>query len=751
MAPTVRNFFLKIFPVLVTFLLLVASFVMLGVSTKDPNQSSTINSWLIPLNITVLVILTCLIIYNVLRALKHLRSKRAGSRFTLRLMYAFSLLTILPVLVVSYFSMNFIGDRIDNWFDVKIEGALDDSLELARNSLEVRMRQHLFNLERVGEALSRVDQLDYDSFIDQQAKTLGAFEIALFDNNKRVLVYSSEEAGTLLPNYPTEDIVRKLSTRNYMYQLEPVGEDGLFSRVAIAISPTNNRDTLILTALFSFSDKERILADNVQDTYTQYQEISYQKDLINKGFRITLLLIMLLSMLFSIWAAFIYSIRLTKPVRNLLDATQAVASGDLQKKLEVDKNDDFSLLARSFNIMTTRLSTAQKESAASQLQVQRQHDYLTTVLGSLTSGVITLDNNFAIRRINASAEKLFDISLRDSKGKSLKKVASQAKELLPFYGAVMPYLLRSAKSENEKDKDWQIEISLILEHVKHNLVCRGLVLPELIDGELGYVLVIDDISEMIQAEHDAAWGEVARRLAHEIKNPLTPIRLSAERLQHRLKPKLDIDDAELLQRMSNTIVHQVDSMKNMVDAFSEYARTPDLSLRNIDINSLIREVVDLYRINQTNAELTLNLVGTPILNIDGDRIRQLLINLIKNALDAMHDNNSGETTSDQKVISKLTICSNIETLTNGVDQFKLTLSDNGPGINETLLPNLFEPYKTTKTKGGGLGLAIVKRIVEEHDGRVIAQNNKDIGASIHVYLPYEKTMSVVNKEVANDS
>ena len=293
MAPTLRTFFFQIFPVLVTFLLLVASFVMLGISTKDPNQSSTINSLLIPLNITVLVILIGLIIFNVVKALKHLRSKRAGSRFTLRLMYAFSLLTILPVLVVSYFSMNFIGDRIDNWFDVKIEGALDDSLELARSSLEVRMRQHLFNLERVGEALSRVDELDYNSFIDQQAKALGAYEIALFNKNKRVLVYSSEEAGTLLPRFPTEDIVRKLSTRNYMYQLEPVGEDGLYSREAISISPTSTRNTLILTALFSFSDKERILADNVQDTYTQYQEISYQKDLIKNGFRITLLLIML--------------------------------------------------------------------------------------------------------------------------------------------------------------------------------------------------------------------------------------------------------------------------------------------------------------------------------------------------------------------------------------------------------------------------------------------------------------------------
>ena len=200
---------------------------------------------------------------------------------------------------------------------------------------------------------------------------------------------------------------------------------------------------------------------------------------------------------------------------------------------------------------------------------------------------------------------------------------------------------------------------------------------------------------------------------------------------------MDGESAELLQRMSNTIVHQVDSMKTMVDAFSEYARVPDLKIKNTNINGLIREVVELYRINQTNAEIILDLDGSPILNIDGDRIRQLMVNLIKNALDAMHENNHDDENDNSKSSSKLTICSFIEPIEDGKKQHKLTLSDNGPGIDEELLPNLFEPYKTTKTQGGGLGLAIVKRIVEEHDGRVLAKNNKEQGASIHVYLPYK--------------
>ena len=724
MAITVRTIFFQVLPVALTFLLLAISLVLLGISTSNPQQSGSINTWLIPLNIIILLILTGLIVYNVVKAFRMLRSGKAGSRFTLRLMYAFTLLTILPVLVVSYFSMNFIGDRIDNWFNIKIEGALDDSLDLARSSLDVRMRQHLFDLERLATALTKIDAFDYASFIERQLHEMGAYEIVLLGNNKRVLVYSGDDVGELLPHFPTDDIFKKISSRGYMYQLEPVGEDGLFSRVAITLSPGIGRETLILTALFSFSDKELVLAENVQDTYNQYQEISYQRGLIKKSFRMTLLLIMLLSILFSIWAAFIYSLRLTKPVRELLEGTMAVASGDLQKKLPVTDENDFSLLVRSFNTMTTRLSNAQKESIQSQQQMQRQHDYLNIVLDNLTSGVITLDDDFVIRRINRSAEQVFLLPLMKYRGESFKTLCAENEDLAPLCETVMPFL----ESDSDRETEWQTETILFLEGVKHTIVCRGAVLPELIDGTQGYVLVFDDISKVIQVEHDAAWSEVARRLAHEIKNPLTPIQLSAERLQRRLKPLLDEESADLLQRMSSTIVQQVDTMKKMVNAFSEYARVPELHLKNVEINKLIKDVVELYRNNQSHAEIILDLKGNPILHVDSDRMRQLLVNLIKNALEAMKDHNSEKS-------AVLTISSTMGEFKTGKQQFVLAISDNGPGIDEELLPHLFEPYKTTKIKGTGLGLAIVKRIVEEHDGRVVVKNNDIEGASFSVYLP----------------
>ncbi len=774
MALTLRTLFFRVFPIAITFLLLAISLVLLNISTKNPQQSSDINTWLIPLNIVIFLILSSLIIASGFKVFKGLRARQAGSRFTLRLMYAFSILTILPVLVVSYFSMNFIGDRIDNWFNVKIEGALDDSLELARNSLDVRIRQHLFNLERVAEALSTKDELDYSAFLERQMNAMGAYELVLLGSNKRVIVYSGYDTGTLIPHFPADLIFRKLSTRGYMYQLEPVGKEGLYSRVAVSLKSSVGRETLILTALFPFSEKEQILAENVQNTYNQYQEINYLRSQIKNSFRLTLFLIMLLSILFSVWAAFIYSQRLTEPVRTLLEGTLAVASGNLQKKLPVAEKDDFSLLARSFNTMTARLSAARRESEESQQRMKRQHDYLNIVLDNLTSGVITVDEKLVIRRINTVAVQILGMPAQKYTGKTLNDICESYKGLQPFCETVIHCLhdndihqhsLADFDGKDEKNlsntnnnltinthhsgngsNEWQSEINLFVDGKRRTLMCRGAKLPALLDGSQGYVLVIDDISEMIQAEHDAAWSEVARRLAHEIKNPLTPIQLSAERLLSRLKPKLDDESADLLQRMSNTIVNQVDTMKKMVNAFSEYARAPALKLQDVDMRDLISDVVELYRNTQFNTEVQVDLVDENLprkLHIDSDRIRQLLVNLIKNALEATED--AAPTTKNANEIADghrtkpavVSVSTKLEITDNG-KFYVISVSDNGPGIAEELLPTLFEPYTSTKSKGSGLGLAIVKKIVEEHNGQVFAKNKKSGGAEISVYLPVDR-------------
>lgn len=723
MAVTVRTVFFQILPVVLTAVLLGASLTILNLSTRNPETSDGIIGWLAPLNIAILLILSFLILFNLYQAITRLRTQQAGSRFTLRLMLAFSILTVIPVLVVTYFSMNFLGDRIDNWFNVKIEGALDDSLELVRRSLNVRTRQHLYDVEKVAYEITATDQLDYGRVIESRMRQLGAYEMVLLGENNRILVYSgdNQEIGTIIPHFPAEEIMRSLSLRGYMSRLEYVGDDDLYSRVAITLRPDLSSKAMVLTALFPFSDRERELSSNVQEARNEYNNLNYQRDLIKQSFRLTLFLIMVLSILFSVWAAFVYSRRLTNPVRKLLEGTLAVASGNLQKKLPVSDKDDFSLLARSFNTMTTRLSDARHESEQSRQQVQRQHDYLNVVLDHLTSGVITIDDKQVIRRINDAAEHVLQVPLSEFIDRSLSEVGDQYEATQPLLQAVGSHLLNH-------EKEWQCEASLLLESGRRMLVCRGTELPQLLDGSSGQVLVLEDITDVVQAEHEAAWSEVARRLAHEIKNPLTPIRLSAERLQHRLHPELSEQSADLLQRMSRTIMNQVDNLKGMVDAFSEYARAPALQLQAVDLNALVSEVAELYQVNDQGVTMRLDTAPLPVLHLDSGRIRQLVVNLLKNAFEAF-----GEETLDREV----TLTTGLATDKRGKPEVFLKVVDNGPGIPPDMLPMLFDPYVSSKQKGSGLGLSIVKKIVEEHSARVLAKNNETTGAAISIHFPLE--------------
>ncbi len=723
MTPFLRPFLIQAIPIGLVVVLLAISLKLLSSATNSPHEAKDLNNWLIPLNGLILIILSGLILYNIIQLFIRLRSQQAGSRYTARLMLAFAILTILPVLVVSFFSVNFLGDRIDAWFDVKIESALDDSLELSERALTVRMRQHLANLTKVAEemaALGLSNPSNYADLLNQKKEALGAYEVVLFDASKQILVYSGDDTNSILPHFPADEIFNILTVRGYMYRLEPMEKDILYSRVALTVQP--HLETFVLTALFSFSKRDALLADRVSKAYLEYKKIDYNRNKIKQSFRITLLLIMVLSILFSILAAFLYSQKLSEPIRKLLAGTVAVASGNLYKKLPVSNKDDFSLLARSFNTMTSRLAAARKESESSQQQMQQQRDYLNIVLDHISSGVITIDGKGIIRRINAAAEQVLQASLTQYTGQSCDKMCSEIENLRPLFAAIRPHF------EGEQ-KEWQLELNLPLSSGHQTLVCRGAKLPSLVNDEQGHVLVIDDITEVIQAEHDAAWSEVARRLAHEIKNPLTPIQLSAERLQFKLLPELSENSANLLKRMSKTIIHQVDNMKMMVDAFSQYARAPALNFQSIDINILVTEVAELYRNNSQQAEIVLDLEEVPKLLLDQNRIRQMLINLLKNALEAIPE----EQVFKQIILStrhnhkKGSMCQN---------HIMVEIADNGSGISEDIIADLFTPYVSNKSTGTGLGLSIVKKIAEEHSGKAFAKNRvNNKGARMSICLP----------------
>jgi nitrogen fixation/metabolism regulation signal transduction histidine kinase len=720
-AHTLKKILWQWFPVAMICVLLVLSLSLLNMATLSPEKAAQYGDLHLYLSAAILLLLSVIILVNLLRVFHQWRTRQAGSRFTLRLMTGFLVLSLLPVLIVSVFSMKLIGERIDRWFSVPVEHALDDSLELSEIALATRNRQHLAELERLKRAIAGQDRYAIPLLLDQFLQ-LGAREVFLLDEGQNMVALGVADTTTLIPHMPDRSLFQALKIRDYYYTLEPVGTKNLFSRVAMRVQyGVDNQQNGILTALFPISEREQSLSDSVGAARNEYKSLNFQRNATKDAFRLMILVIMVLTVLLALWAAFIFSRRLTSPVRTLVEGTLAVAAGDLQKKLPVEEKDDFSLLARSFNTMTKRLSDAQQEREQARRQLQQEHDYLHVVLEHLSSGVISLDENGIIRRVNSAASNILRQPLLDHVGQAMKEISNALPDLLPFCDVVQPHLLKLA-DENE----WQAEINLTTSAGRQLLVCRGASLPANALGQRGgSVLVFDDVTDLIQAEHDAAWGEVARRLAHEIKNPLTPIQLSAERLTRKLSGELNEDSANFLKRMTNTIIQQVDNLKLMVNAFSEYARAPSLHLQRVDLNALVQEVAELYRMNEARIAIQLQLdTGVPLLRLDINRIRQLLVNLIKNGLEALEEN---QTTAGVITLTTSYLAD--------VGQVALCVQDNGAGIPAELLPRLFEPYVTSKHKGTGLGLAIVKKIVEEHAGHLSARNHEAGGAMLNIRFP----------------
>lgn len=728
MANTLKKRFKQWLPVALLFSLLVLSLTLLNTATLSPEMAERYGEWQLYLNAAALLTLSIIILFHVIRVFYQWRTQQAGSRFTIRLMTGFLVLTLLPALIVSLFSMNFIGKRIDRWFDSSgpLEKGLGDAEELAQMYLSVMNRQHLVELHRLGAILKRpLTRADMVEQLDQFRYEMGAQEVLLLNSNQRLEAMSVADTGTIIPHFPAGELFRAMSLpgRDEYDHVEPLGDNRLFSRVALKLRYGAEQELGILTALFPVSDKEWKLTESVHDAIRQFKSLNYQRELLTDAFRLTLLLVMVVTVLFALSAAFMFSRRLTMPVRTLVEGTLAVAAGDLDKKLPVSNRDDFSLLARSFNTMTQRLSEARQEREQARRQLQQEHDYLHVVLEHLSSGVMTLDGGGIIRRMNTAAGDMLQLSSVECVGYDFNKVCAQTPHLQPFKAAIERHV-----NAERPQLDWQEEITLHTQDGRLLLVCRGASLPKDGSNQQGYVLVFDDVTDLIQAEHDAAWGEVARRLAHEIKNPLTPIQLSAERLNRKLDAELSPESSAFLKRMTHTIIQQVDNLKNMVNAFSQYARAPNLNLQQTDLNALVQEVTELYRMNEGQVQIRLQLdEHLPTLRLDVHRMRQLLVNLIKNALEALEDKRSG---------GIITLSTQLQPHASQ-PQAILNVQDNGPGIPLDLLPRLFEPYVTSKHKGTGLGLAIVKKIVEEHSGHLSARNLEPEGAMISIRFPLD--------------
>ncbi len=702
-------------PVLALVAFLLTTLSLLSAATHNSARFDQLFSTLLVLNGLGLVTLGALIAKNLAGLIAQVKRRAPASRLTVRMVTMFVVLAVTPVVVVYYFSIQFLHRGIDSWFDVRVEQALDDALELSRTSLGVRMRELFKQTELIAGDLDVVSGEATPVALDDARFLSGASELTLIASNGRIISSSNEDPTSILPSSPDDAILLHVRQAQSYIGLDPIGATGLHVRVVVQVPGSPPDASRMLQALFPVPERMNTLAESVQGVYAKYRELVYLRKPLKMSFTLTLSLVLLLSLFTAVWAAFYSARRMVAPLRDLVQGTQAVADGDYETRLPPAGKNELGFLVDSFNDMTRKLARARDETRQGQQQLEDQRTYLETVLSHLSSGVITLDHAGLLSTANVAAEQILGVGLDREVGATLTAIGERHPILRGLTDRVGQHIAGGSH-------DWREEVVLAGATGRQVLTCRGARLPASDSPVPGYVIVFDDVTALIQAQRDAAWSEVARRLAHEIKNPLTPIQLSAERLRHKYLQRMAAPESDVLDRLTRTIVQQVEAMKKMVNAFSEYARSPQVKVQSVDLNALVTDVAELYR---TSKVIDLDLQeALPALDVDADRLRQALHNLIKNALEA----NAGESGARVLLITRQAA--------DGDSGFiDLEICDEGSGFPPHIIERVFEPYVTTKPKGTGLGLAIVKKIAEEHGGTVRATNDGPHGASVLMRFP----------------
>ncbi|MCX7094619.1 MAG: HAMP domain-containing protein, partial [Methylobacter sp.] len=570
--------------ILILFGLILLLLQLLSSATQESSELSAMYSWLLLVNALGSVVLLGLVGANIYSLARQLKKREAGSRLTTRMVSLFVVLALAPAAIVFYFSMQFLHQGIDSWFNVEIDRAMEDALELSQASLDQRMRWHLRQTQQLTGKLVDMRETQATLEIDNLRELSGAAEMTLFSRQGRIIASSSINPSDILPSLPDEHTWLQLRQNSEFVALAPVREDALMIRVIVTVKA---KEPQYLQALYPVPLRIADLADSVEFAFVRYQEMHFLRHSLKLSFSLALSLVLLMSLLAAIWVAFISIRNIVAPVKELVKGTQAVASGHYDQELPVIAQDDLGFLVESFNEMTHRIARASDETRRAGVEVENQRAYLETILANLTAGVISFDAQHKIRTANQAAYRIFHISVNQFVGRTLL-------ELVESYAELTEPLKSIQRLLEQADDIWQQRIAFLGPNGRQELLCRGTPLFSQEGRQVGAVVVFDDVTDLIQAQKNAAWGEVARRLAHEIKNPLTPIQLSAERLQHKLADKLSAGDADMLQRSTTTIVQQVVAMKEMVDDFSEYAKPSKKQTVDIDLPALVQEVLALY-------------------------------------------------------------------------------------------------------------------------------------------------------------
>ena len=704
------------FTLLLSAFLLIAS-VLLSRAAGNDELFGDFYSALILLNVIGISLLALMSAFQIWRLIGQFRARVLGSRLTLRFVGTFAVLALIPLAVVYYFAVQFLSRGIDSWFDVQIEQALDDALLLGRSSLESIKLDVVDQLRDDADKIQRAESnFEVFQLLDELRQANDFEEMSLHSMSGEILASSSRDSISLIPDVPDERVIRQLHQGKVYSEIEPIAGGGLQLRVAIRMAGRQVGDIgRVLQVLDPLPLRYSRLAESVESASAEYEKLQYLRRPLTFSFVLTLSLVTLMTLLIALLIAIYLARRLVAPLRDLAEGTQAVAQGDYGKQLPVTSGDELGVLVSSFNRMTQEISSAQTAVRNSQFEAEKQSAYLETVLAHLSSGVMSFDGDRQLRTHNAAAERILHTLLGTF-------VESSIAEMIKALPAAEPLLNMIDQGISDDVSEWQKEISINSPLGQQTLVCSGTKLSGA-ETESGCVVVFDDATALIKAQRDAAWGEVARRLAHEIKNPLTPIQLSAERIRRRYLDKVEKDDREILDRATRTIAQQVESMKSMVNAFSDYAQPVISRPRRLDINTLIRDITELHVAHLTRIRFLFDLADDlPLVMTDPAGIRQVLNNLIINASDAL-----GDKGGELKLSTRIDYAKD--------NLLVLELQDNGPGFPAELLDRIFEPYVTTKTSGSGLGLPISRRIIEENGGTMRATNLPKGGAVVIIQLP----------------
>ncbi len=647
-------------------------------------------------NVAIIMVLMAVVLALLARLLIRLKKARFGARLTLKFAGAFALLGLVPGVLVYLVSVLFLSQSIDSWFDVKVDKALDAGLELSRAAINSQL-QTLTQKTRTA-AVTVLPNTPYGAEAQRIRAQFGEVDVLFFGNDGRVLASTgSLSSKGLLTDTPTGADFQALKRTGVFAHIESVpSSDGaeterLNLRAAVLVpkpvTPTDNTASPIVYVQLSQAVSAQVSqwAQTVAQGSKDYETLALGRTGLRKIYGATLTITMLLAVLAAVAAGFVLADTMSAPLLRLARGTQAVASGDFSPLQEPKGKDDLAVLTRSFNRMLFELGSARGA-------LTQSNAYLAQVLTSLSTGVLVIDARQQLRSINPSAQTILNLTTV-----AINENAA----------AQLPAVVWSAIASKQDKSEWQTQLEMTAPSgAVQTLLLRGATLAQM-DGD-GLLLVFDDVSDVMLAQKSQAWSEVAQRLAHEIKNPLTPIQLSAERLVMKLGDKLSGSDAELLKRGTGTIVAQVTALKNMVDEFRQFARLPQAQLKPVHINALLQELLVLYKGKVTVALGAVN----DCVSADSNQLRQVIHNLLGNALDAaiaLHP--------DAPLVMIDT-----QDLAQGL---QIRITDNGAGFSSDSLAKLFEPYHTTKSQGTGLGLAIVHRIVQDHAAKIRVKNKID--------------------------